>query len=324
MSRSEQQNPRIYAASRASVPERPAMWRKLRDEGVNIVSTWIDEAGPGETASMTELWSQVEREIASCDRLVLYVEPDDFPLKGALVEIGMALGHGKPVYVVASGVRIGTDFRPLGSWLAHPLVTLAGSVRDAVRPDLEGCYHCGTTFRAERWPAHNASCPEVPAAEGTSPEWRVGRKVGRTIYRNDVLAGMMDSPELAAMVVEALNRDGGGLCHIAQKALDREQAATHDSHGQGHEIERLIAELEHMRQQAGPDSCADYAIRNRELEATIREKDAQLAECFRLSGADPDGDEDARLAAHAVAEVRRLRDESDSLEAQSVEAGERE
>ncbi len=38
---------------------------------------------------------------------------------------------------------------------------------------------------------------------------------------------------------------------------------------------------------------------------------AQLAECYRLTGADPDGDEDWRLAQHAVEEVKRLREELD-------------
>lgn len=36
-------------------------------------------------------------------------------------------------------------------------------------------------------------------------EWRAGRTVGRTIYRDDVLVGLMDTPELAAEVVAALN-----------------------------------------------------------------------------------------------------------------------
>ena len=36
--------------------------------------------------------------------------------------------------------------------------------------------------------------------------WRVGRKVGRTIYDGDTLIGVMDTPELAARVVEAVNR----------------------------------------------------------------------------------------------------------------------
>lgn len=43
--------------------------------------------------------------------------------------------------------------------------------------------------------------------------WRVGRKVGRTVYRQrgpdpadgDELIGLMDTPELAALVVEAVN-----------------------------------------------------------------------------------------------------------------------
>lgn len=36
-------------------------------------------------------------------------------------------------------------------------------------------------------------------------EWRTGRKVGRTIYRDDVLVGVMDTPELATSVVESIN-----------------------------------------------------------------------------------------------------------------------
>src|SRR3990167_8827662 len=47
-------------------------------------------------------------------------------------------------------------------------------------------------------------------------------------------------------------------------------------------------------------------------DARIEELIADLAECFRLSGADPDGDEDWRIAPRAVAEVRRLREESDA------------
>lgn len=45
------------------------------------------------------------------------------------------------------------------------------------------------------------------------PLWRVGRSVGRTIYRmvgdeaskQDVLIGVIDTPELAAQAVEAVN-----------------------------------------------------------------------------------------------------------------------
>lgn len=38
-----------------------------------------------------------------------------------------------------------------------------------------------------------------------------------------------------------------------------------------------------------------------------------LAECYRLSGADPDGNEDWRLARGAVGAVKELREDYDSL-----------
>ncbi len=38
--------------------------------------------------------------------------------------------------------------------------------------------------------------------------WRVGRKVGRTLYdAEDNLIGVMDTQELAALVVEAVNNE---------------------------------------------------------------------------------------------------------------------
>ena len=36
-------------------------------------------------------------------------------------------------------------------------------------------------------------------------EWRVGRKLGRTLYEDEKLVGMMDTPELAERVCEAMN-----------------------------------------------------------------------------------------------------------------------
>lgn len=59
---------------------------------------------------------------------------------------------------------------------------------------------------------------------------------------------------------------------------------------------------------------AKTAVNN--IAAALSARDAQLAECYRLSGADPDGNEDWRLAPYAVQEVRRLRAESDESDAQ--------
>jgi hypothetical protein len=111
----------IYVASRTA---RAAMWRDLRAQGNMIISTWIDEACPGQTANLREFWRRVKQEILDSDFLVLYAEPGDFPLKGALVEVGIAIGAGVPVVICLPGVVLeeGT-FRPLGSWVNHPLVT---------------------------------------------------------------------------------------------------------------------------------------------------------------------------------------------------------
>lgn len=43
----------------------------------------------------------------------------------------------------------------------------------------------------------------------------------------------------------------------------------------------------------------------------LSEANRCLAECYRLTGTDPDGNEDWRLAPSAVDEVKRLREESD-------------
>jgi hypothetical protein len=124
--------PLVYVASRASRPGRPLMWRGLRSQGARIISTWIDEAGPGETADLSELWLRIQSEIARADSLILYVEADDFPLKGALIEVGIALGMGKPIWIVAPGVTLEPrSARPLGSWINHPNVRFCSTLAEA-------------------------------------------------------------------------------------------------------------------------------------------------------------------------------------------------
>lgn len=123
----------IYVASRASLPERSAMWRRHRECGAVINSTWIDEAGEGETDDFSELWVRITAEISRSEMLILYAEPGDFPLKGALIEVGIALGHGIPVRAVLPGVELEPrSCRPVGSWMRHPLVTRFNSVMEAI------------------------------------------------------------------------------------------------------------------------------------------------------------------------------------------------
>ncbi len=40
----------------------------------------------------------------------------------------------------------------------------------------------------------------------TSGKWRVGRSLGRTLYRNEVCVGMVDTPETAAEIVARMNQ----------------------------------------------------------------------------------------------------------------------
>lgn len=114
--------PIIYVASRASVPERAAMWREYRDRWqARIISSWIDQDGPGETLDFRALWEDITTEIRACQRLVIYAEASDFPLKGALTEAGIALGMQKPVWVLGGGIVLeGRTDRPFGSWIRHP------------------------------------------------------------------------------------------------------------------------------------------------------------------------------------------------------------
>lgn len=58
------------------------------------------------------------------------------------------------------------------------------------------------------------------------------------------------------------------------------------------------------------DCCRAIASYRREKERADKAI-ADLAECFRLTGADPDGNEDWRLSERAVAEVAQLRKDSD-------------
>jgi hypothetical protein len=119
----------IYVASRASIPERGRMWRQLRSGGWPIISSWIDEDGEGATDSFADLWQRIEFEVAASCGLILYVEPSDLPLKGALVEVGMALAAGKRVFAVLPGIELEQrSMRPVGSWLAHPGVSITDDV----------------------------------------------------------------------------------------------------------------------------------------------------------------------------------------------------
>lgn len=110
----------IYVASRT---HHAAMWRRYRADGYPIISTWIDEAEVGQTADLGKLWMRIVREVSGAARFVLYIEPADFPLKVALIEVGMALSAVVPIRVVVPKVELEPrSMRSIGSWVKHPFV----------------------------------------------------------------------------------------------------------------------------------------------------------------------------------------------------------
>lgn len=69
-------------------------------------------------------------------------------------------------------------------------------------------YRCGLGGKGGVCARHGRFAPEPnqggAGAEEAQP-WRVGRKVGRTVYSGDTLIGLMDTPGLARIVVDAVN-----------------------------------------------------------------------------------------------------------------------
>lgn len=117
----------IYGASKTV---HAPLWVTLRDQGFNIVSSWIDlpRDKTGQQIDHSKLWRDIEADVRRADFLVLYCLPGEL-LKGALVELGMALALGKTAFVY--GHR---DNDCIGTFRAHPLFVEAGPTLD-----LAGC-----------------------------------------------------------------------------------------------------------------------------------------------------------------------------------------
>lgn len=112
----------IYIASKT---KHAAQWKWLREQGVKIISTWIDEAAPGQTQDYTDLWNRCLAEAQQATCLILFKGNDTEQLKGAFIEAGAALAAGRPVLAVG--------FDDTATFLHHPLVERLSSIEDAVQ-----------------------------------------------------------------------------------------------------------------------------------------------------------------------------------------------
>lgn len=87
----------VYVASKTKHAE---MWKDLRRSGkVRVISTWIDEAGKGESIDRADLAARCIQEVIASDCLIVYYEEGEY-FKGAFIEIGAALAAEKPIYAI--------------------------------------------------------------------------------------------------------------------------------------------------------------------------------------------------------------------------------
>jgi hypothetical protein len=92
------------------------------------------------------------------------------------------------------------------------LATLRGLLRRALRehgPALDADIKAALAAVASRETSDAVAAAPSSHAPPRGPEeggtiWRVGRKLGRTIYCNEVCVGLVDTPELAAAIIAAL------------------------------------------------------------------------------------------------------------------------
>lgn len=98
----------IYIASKTKHAQK---WLALRESGVNIISSWIDEWEPGKSSNLADLAHRCIAESKKCDAFILYHEPEDI-LKGAYIELGSAMTDPsrKPIYIIGKPFKNGSCF----------------------------------------------------------------------------------------------------------------------------------------------------------------------------------------------------------------------
>ena len=119
----------IYVASKSSYAD---MWRAARDIGLPINSTWIDEAGEGQTRDKGILAEHCFEEIREASCMILFIGDVDI-LRGAAVELGAALSNGKPVFVVGPKAAISRGFAE--HFLMQYCPTIMNALENSKRAD---------------------------------------------------------------------------------------------------------------------------------------------------------------------------------------------
>jgi len=101
----------IYVASKTVHAPMWIRFREWANSGIfyKVISTWIDESGAGETEDRSELAERCIKEIKKSDLVVVYRKNDEI-LKGAWVEVGIALAFKKVVILVGDWNDLSSPF----------------------------------------------------------------------------------------------------------------------------------------------------------------------------------------------------------------------
>lgn len=86
---------KIYVASKTKYAD---TWKQLREQGLGIISSWIDEAGQGETVNPAVSFLRFCREVKDSSLFVLFAMKEDV-MKGAYIELGIAIAEEIPVII---------------------------------------------------------------------------------------------------------------------------------------------------------------------------------------------------------------------------------
>lgn len=124
----------IYVSSKVIHAE---MWQLLRrDRGVPINSSWIYDPTQFDLMNRNQCskaWAKYVKEVREASCVLAYTTDGDKPLKGGLIEIGIAIGLGKLIFLVAESKDFSTDWmHNLGTWIHHDAVVKCFNLQDGI------------------------------------------------------------------------------------------------------------------------------------------------------------------------------------------------
>ena len=115
---------KVYPASKLYHADKFKMWN-LSQKEVYFCARWLQHSyhlTPDTEEHAEGFWTENQVDVATADALLVYAEPADL-LFGGLVEVGMALAYGLPVFLVG-------QHRCFSTWQYHQLVCHRTSMDD--------------------------------------------------------------------------------------------------------------------------------------------------------------------------------------------------